>query len=109
MEATTLTWVVQGGSFALVVAIFGWGAHVLAPRVMKAFEDRDEKFEALIERIQDRNERELERRAAADLAMIASMNAIVTRLEALEMYGCSHRNGHQPGGDSGVIRTKKGT
>ena len=90
-DVQNLTWIVQGGSFALVVDIFGWSAYILVPRVLKAFEDRDAKFEQMTERIQERNERELERRAKADEAMVAAMNAIVIRLEVIENHGCAHR------------------
>lgn len=76
----------------MVVAIFGWSAYILVPRVLKAFEDRDNKFEHMVERIQERADRELERRSKADESMVAAMNAVVGRLEMIETHGCAYRN-----------------
>ena len=92
-DLQTINWIVQGGSFGLVVAIFVWSAYILVPRVLKAFEDRDTKFELMITKIQDRYDKELDRRTAADSSMVVAMSAIVNRLETLELHGCAYRAG----------------
>lgn len=107
-DPQTLHWIIQGGSFGLIAAIFIWSGYILVPRVLKAFEDRDEKFSAMIDRIQERNDRELDRRSAADSAMVAAMAAIVSRLEMLESHGCGYRaNLSATQGGSGVYKAKR--
>ena len=105
-DLQTINWIVQGGSFGLVVAIFVWSAYILVPRVLKAFEDRDTKFELMITKIQDRYDKELDRRTAADSSMVVAMSAIVNRLETLENYGCAYRTNNH-GSSTNLPKTKQ--
>ena len=61
-DAQLLNWVVQGGSFALVVCVMIYLGRVLIPRTIEAFERQTAKFDAMVERIEARHAAELDKR-----------------------------------------------
>lgn len=83
-DAQILNWVVQGGSFALVVAVMLYLGRVLIPKTIEAFERQTAKYESMSERQEQRHERELAKRDQALERLAGSIDVLASRIERVE-------------------------
>lgn len=97
-DAHILNWIIQGGSFGLIVAGCYFCAKVLFPRVIATVEAQQNKFDQILERQEKRHEREMEKRDASFEKVATALECIsdsvrdmATRLDRLENQTAEHR------------------
>ncbi len=95
-DPTLLNWVVQGGSFGLIAAMIAYAGKVLIPRTIAAFNDQTTKFDAMLQRTEDRHALELERRDERDDRIAAAIERIAERLTRLEARSEERDDGYEP-------------
>lgn len=97
-DTQLLNWIVQGGSFGLIVAIVVFLGKVMFPRAVKLLEDQGVRFEAIVERMQARYDAQLASRdatcrelAAAVAKLADDVGRLCDRIERLEDRTDEHR------------------
>ena len=92
-DLTILNWIVQGGSFALVVAIFVYLGYVLIPKTLSTFERMTVLFDGILQRTENRHAAELVKR---DDKIVASLDKVTERLTRLEARSEEWDRGRDP-------------
>lgn len=83
--------IIQGGSFAVLVVIIVWVGRTLVPSSLSAFRDQGTRFDAALQRQEDRHAVELQLRDVRDARsddalarLISAVDRLTDRIERLE-------------------------